>query len=343
MIEDYITTPQHYYLNSNASKITWLAETNLTQSNLFCVGYGENQRKFSLWKMDRNMNRFEPNLIHEQTNLDGDLTDLQPKNVEEFFVSTSNGSIYYYKYLANEQKVVQMHKWQVANEKKSNGFLINAFDYDAGFNELCAVGEDGTINFIRYDQQTTETRYSANAKESCSLNKVLYLKQDEIAVADSLGRVKLWDTRLRDKLNSTLTFAIEGECSPILCMNNHPNQQHIVACGNLNGLIFIYDVRGSNKKPFIMCQNNSEPVTEICFHPFSSDNLISSSFDGSLWFWNSTNKDASSKWDCDHNMDLKNLLPNNSYTLNSFDINNDHILAVNNNLGLFKIKNQHFM
>ena len=32
-------------------------------------------------------------------------------------------------------------------------------------------------------------------KELCSLNSVLYLKQFEIAVADSLGRVKIWDTR----------------------------------------------------------------------------------------------------------------------------------------------------
>lgn len=50
----------------------------------------------------------------------------------------------------------------------------------------------------------------------------------------------------------------EGESTPIICMANHPNQQHMVACGNLNGILSIYDVR-SNKKPFIMSHNHSEP------------------------------------------------------------------------------------
>lgn len=154
-------------------------------------------------------------------------------------------------------------------------------------------------------------------------------------------------------------------------MANHPNQPHILACGDLNGLIFIYDVRSNMKnKPFIMSQNNSEPgekinnflallsnilslfflfwflilVTEICFHPFSADSIFTSSFDGSLWLWNSSNKTGSiAKWDADHNLELKNLLPNNNYTLNSFDINNESILAVNNNMSLFKVKLQHFI
>ena len=77
---------------------------------------------------------------------------------------------------------------------------------------------------------------------------------------------------------------------------------------------------------------------EVCFHPFSSENLISSSFDGSLWFWNASSKgQISSNWD-DRIINAKNFLPNNRYTVNSFDINNENILAVNSNYGLFKIK-----
>ena len=55
-----------------------------------------------------------------------------------------------------------------------------------------------------------------------------------------------------------LIYFSDGECSPILCLANHPNQQHLIASGNLNGLIFIYDVR-SQKKPLIMCHNHSQP------------------------------------------------------------------------------------
>jgi hypothetical protein len=42
-------------------------------------------------------------------------------------------------------------------------------------------------------------------------------------------------------------------------------------------------------------------------------------------------------------VNAKNYLPSNKYTVNSFDINNEHILAVNNNYGLFKVKNLSFI
>jgi len=171
----------------------------------------------------------------------------------------------------------------------------------------------------------------------CSLNK-----QFEIAVADSLGRIKLWDTRNRDNRNASMTLMLESACSPILCLASHPNQHHLIACGNTNGLICLYDVR-SQKKPFIMCHTHSEPVLEVCFHPFSCDNLISCSFDGSLWYWNSSISGGDgSSWN-DRNVSAKNFLPNNKYAINSFDINNENILAVNNNYTLFRIKNQSFI
>lgn len=192
---------------------------------------------------------------------------------------------------------------------------------------------NGIINFLNTFQDYNQL---------CSLNSVLYLKQFEIAVADSLGRIKLWDTRNRDNRNASMTLMLESACSPILCLASHPNQHHLIACGNTNGLICLYDVR-SQKKPFIMCHTHSEPVLEVCFHPFSCDNLISCSFDGSLWYWNSSsNGSDSSSWN-DRNVNAKNFLPNNKYAINSFDINNENILAVNNNYTLFRIKNQSFI
>lgn len=77
---------------------------------------------------------------------------------------------------------------------------------------------------------------------------------------------------------------------------------------------------------------------EVCFHPFSAENLISSSFDGSLWYWNANAKESLSNWE-DRIITARNLLPDNRFALNSFDINNENILAVNNNYGLMKIKN----
>jgi hypothetical protein len=42
-------------------------------------------------------------------------------------------------------------------------------------------------------------------------------------------------------------------------------------------------------------------------------------------------------------INARNFLPNNRYSVNSFDINNENIIAVNNNYGLFKVKNVTFL
>ena len=50
--------------------------------------------------------------------------------------------------------------------------------------------------------------FCLDCKETCGLNSVLYLKQYEIAVADSLGRIKLWYTRNKDRNRSSMTLIV---------------------------------------------------------------------------------------------------------------------------------------
>ena len=105
---------------------------------------------------------------------------------------------------------------------------------------MCLVGDDGCIHFIRLHQAKNDSIVSfcnynnlfikhkhhtlsinyafllfffQATKELCGLNSVLYVKQYEIAVADSLGRIKLWDTRQKDKNKSTMTLAVYVLCS----------------------------------------------------------------------------------------------------------------------------------
>jgi len=345
MNENLFNTERHI-LNFNGNKIRWLADSKISAANTFVIGSCENSNRVSIWSGDCAGENFNPELLFESDLLDGDVTEIKSKNKDEFFVSTSNGSVFYYKHNPN-QNLSLVHKWTDLNlieetsMKNKGECIINNFDFDTGCDELCCVGDDGSINFISTYQSNSNPVASFEYREYCSLNSVLYTKQYEIAVADSLGRIKLWDTRSKDRKQSSMTLTVDGESSPILCLANHPNQQHLLASGNLNGLIFVYDVR-STKAPLIMCHNHSQPILEICFNPFSCDNLFSTSFDGSLWFWNLSNREDMCNWD-ERSIDAKNYLPNNTYALNSFDINNEHIIAVNNNYGLFKLKNINFM
>ncbi|RNA16404.1 Nucleoporin Nup43 [Brachionus plicatilis] len=310
------------YLNYNASKVRWLSDSSITPSDFFCLGSAENLKSVSVWKLDPTQDEFEPILLSDTENLDGFVTELRTKSFEEFFLSTSSGSVYHFKYSHADQRLVELNKWS----KLDNLSSINGFDCNNDRDELCFVTENGTINFIRLKSQTN-CLSTLDYNELCSLNSVLYLKHFEIAVSDSLGRVKIWDSRSRENKKSCLSLFMEGESSSITCMANDPNKQHIIACGNLNGIIAIYDVR-SSKKPFVLSQNHSEPVMEVIFHPFSSDSLFSSSFDGALWSWNTSNRgELKSGWE-DRTVNLKNYLDSNRYTLNSFDLNNDKILAI---------------
>jgi hypothetical protein len=109
-----------------------------------------------------------------------------------------------------------------------NEAIINNFDFDAGCEELCLVGDDGYINFIRINQPQNDPITSFGKifiilaiyfsslleifftayREFCGLNSVLYVKQYEIAVADSLGRIKLWDTRNKSQNKASMTLAV---------------------------------------------------------------------------------------------------------------------------------------
>ncbi len=133
-----------------------------------------------------------------------------------------------------------VNKWSNLNfpneiSRNENELIINNFDFDSGCDELCCVGDDGCIHFIRLYQSSASSvsrfcKWKLHAKkifflelkkynyynlfiyedynELCSLSSVLYLKQYEIAVADSLGRVKLWDTRIKDRNVSSMTFSM---------------------------------------------------------------------------------------------------------------------------------------
>ncbi len=116
----------------------------------------------SVWRVDND----EVNEIAESCELDGDVTEIKAKNKEDFFVSTSSGSLYQYKYLLNRGLEV-IRKWselslvEEVQKKDVNESMINNFDFDSGCDELCCVGDDGQINFISISNPTGKNAFSS--------------------------------------------------------------------------------------------------------------------------------------------------------------------------------------
>ena len=42
MLEDPASKPQKTYINFNANKVRWLADSKISPTNVFCIGSGEN-------------------------------------------------------------------------------------------------------------------------------------------------------------------------------------------------------------------------------------------------------------------------------------------------------------
>jgi hypothetical protein len=145
------------------------------------------------------------------------------------------------------KKLIEIGKWPVAALTTTSTATnpVNSFDLNSEFDELCCVTENGAIHFIRLGLATASSLNNSTAaittfsnhflslnllkstfciqkfdsykkayynfkdsNELSCLNSVLYVKQFEIAVADSLGRVKLIDTRARDNKKVVNTFLL---------------------------------------------------------------------------------------------------------------------------------------
>ncbi len=118
--------------------------------------------KVSVWRIEND----EINAVAENCDLDGEVTEVKAKNKEEFFVSTSNGSVYHYRYVPNNGLEV-VRKWSELNlveevqSRSENESIINNFDFDSGCDELCCVGDDGQINFISLNNPTANKAISS--------------------------------------------------------------------------------------------------------------------------------------------------------------------------------------
>ncbi|NXC18029.1 NUP43 protein, partial [Corythaeola cristata] len=135
---------------------------------------------------------------------------------------------------------------------------------------------------------------------------------------------------------------------PLHCVDRHPNQQHIVATGGQDGMLSIWDIR-QGTMPVSLLNAHEAEMWEVHFHPSNPDHLFTCSEDGSLWHWdastdvsekpsflhqggrsttyfshNTINQSVVSAWlsndPTKDRMEITNLIPNQTLSVNSLDI-----------------------
>ena len=154
-----------------------------------------------------------------------------------------------------------------------------------GGETIASAGEDGKI-FLTNIKHTQPIR-SYEKADSCSLNTVIFLRNDEVAAANMRGQLKIWD--LRSKAEEPVTTCVlSSEQISIGCIAKHPTQQHILCSGSDDGMLAFWDLRRQTH-PVTLLNAHQQSVNEIHFHLQQPEHMFSCSQSGDIWHWNGSN------------------------------------------------------
>ena len=145
-----------------------------------------------------------------------------------------------------------------------------------------AGGEDGRINVLNVDRN--EPVYTLDNMDSSNITGLQYITSKEILSINSTGQLKIWDSRNFANKEPQKVLTLSGNACPLLSVDKHPNQPHIVVTGHGDGVIGMWDTR-QEKAPVTLIDAHSSEVWQVKFHPMYPDNLFTCSEDGSCWFW----------------------------------------------------------
>ncbi|NXU51629.1 NUP43 protein, partial [Turnix velox] len=346
------------FVSQKISKTRWRplpAAAAIHAPDVFATGSWDNEdNRISVWSVADLGNagsngecQGEPQLLCDIKH-DGDVMDMQFLDQERIVVASSTGTVTVFRHHQNKQTLSTSQQWEKAHyHMDKDTFCGRAACTGVICNntEIVTVGEDGRINLFRADQKDA-VRTIDNA-DSSTLHAVTFLRTTEILTVNSSGQLKIWDLRQQRNEPSQI-FYLTGERVPLHCVDRHPNQQHIVVAGGQDGMLSIWDIR-QGTIPVSLLNAHKAEMWEVHFHPSNPDHLFTCSEDGSLWHWdmsmdvsektsflhqggrntnylphNSINQSVASTWLSSNptkdRMEITNLIPNQTLSVNSLDI-----------------------
>jgi len=226
-------------------------------------------------------------------------------------------------------------------------------------------GEDGKMNILHIDRK--DPVFTMENIDSANVTGIQYITSKEFLSINSTGQLKIWDARQLKDEQPQKVLTLSGNACPLLSVDKHPNQPHIVVTGHGDGVIGIWDTR-QEKAPVTLIDAHSAEVWQVKFHSMYPDNLFTCSEDGSCWFWDGSsmisganqNKTLSetglglstfqqsmmdpastSVWlyvDANkHKMETFSLLPFNKSAVNTFDVNASRLICGTDNEALIAV------
>lgn len=360
------------FVSKKISRIRWRPKDTVSSSpsSIFSTGSWDDQQNcISVWKVwDRlassdddancSMLEHEPQKIFELPH-SGDVTDLSYMSHDLLAASSSTGGVTVYRHEPDTGGLRPISEWDKIHRfgpgSPSPCTCLAARDSEM----LVSGGEDGRINVCTLGQR--QPIQVIDDADSCTINAVTFLKQTELLTVNSFGQLKIFDLRQDSRKGAKIFSVSEGQHSPLLCVDKHPGQAHVVATGGEDGMLTVWDLR-KDKFPMTLLEAHTGAMWEVKFHPHDPHHLFTCSDDGSLWHWdgsafsnepisnffqnksnNAVPKEASisSPWlnleTSRQKLDIASLLPNKSLPVNSLDIEASTLLCGSDSETIYSI------
>ncbi|XP_029652632.1 nucleoporin Nup43-like [Octopus sinensis] len=286
------------FISQKISKIRWkpVGASSLQKPNLFVTGsWDDEQSKLSFWTFGQHDIDYdlytmdtetaavdmEPQLLADITHV-GDVTDLKYLDQQQVVASSSKGSVGIFKHNQNTQAVECVQTW-----KNLHGYnLISCPCTCVGHREdvLVTGGEDGKICVLNLEKKNITK--CIDKADSCTINSITFLRQNEILITNSTGQLKIFDLRANPS-ETPQTLFLSGEQVSLMCAAKHPSQQHLVATGTVDGSLCLWDLR-QKTNPVTLLGGHTGPLWEVKFHSAYPNHLFTCSEDGSLWHWDNS-------------------------------------------------------
>jgi len=238
-----------------------------------------------LWNISRSDEtdeQCEPQ-ITAQANIQGDVAAMEFIDPNNLIVATSASALVLFESSASSIK--ETRRWPAAIESAMpySGLAVRQGIEGA---EVVTVGEDGFIKrFILKDPKDSPAQCIESGADS--LTCVAYLGQNEVAVGNLAGRLKIFDLNKSQEVRACLLR--QDDLVGITCILQHPSQPHLVFCGTEAGSICVWDLRQEdqpNPSAFYNC--HTVLIPELRFHALSTSHLISVCYDGTALWWNAS-------------------------------------------------------
>ena len=374
--------PRGKFVNQKVSKIRWqpaASQSGRIAGSLFLTGsWDDEHNAIKLWSWNKEEENesndiLEPDLkaIHKHNR--GDVNGIEFMNPDIALCASSDGSI---TALRIGRDIAQAHieeqnsrGW--ALQEVSNWNKVHSMQFqDASCNGIaCSVdnvasaGEDGKIFLFNIKRREPIRGY--NKADSCSLNTVIFIRNDEIAAANMRGQLKIWDLRTNTE-EPCKTCILSSEQISISCVAKHPTQQHILCSGSEDGMLAFWDLR-SQVHPVTLLNAHDQAVSEIQFHEQQPEHMFSCSQNGDVWHWNGSNilgknsnelnfgnqmtpnqssytvMDTASQWlnseAVKNRVETQSMMAQQALPVNSIDVIGNSMLAGGDNEAMYLIPN----